>query len=127
MITKEWAAEFSRHWVDAWNSHDLEAILAHFHDDVVFTSPVAAQLLPDTGGVLRGKEALRAYWGKGLQAIPDLRFSVEAVFAGVSTIVISYRNQRGNVVNEVLIFDGDLVAQGHGTYLGQDNPAGVTA
>ena len=38
------------------------------------------------------------------------------VYAGVSTLVINYRNQRGGLVNEVLIFDGDLVTSGHGTY-----------
>ncbi len=49
------------------------------------------------------------------------------VYAGVSTLVINYRNQRGGLVNEVLIFDGDLVTSGHGTYLGGDlNPAGAT-
>ena len=41
---------------------DVEAVLAHFHDDVVFSSPIAARLLPDSLGVVRGKEALRHYW-----------------------------------------------------------------
>jgi len=31
--------------------------------------------------------------------------------------VINYRNHRGDLVNEVLTFDGDLVCEGHGTYL----------
>jgi hypothetical protein len=41
-----------------------------------------------------------------------------AVYVGVNTLVINYRNQLGRLVNEVLIFDGSLVMQGHGTYLG---------
>jgi len=53
--------EFSRAWLAAFNAHDLEAVLDHFHDDVVFTSPVAARALPGSGGVVRGKQALRAY------------------------------------------------------------------
>jgi hypothetical protein len=32
-------------------------------------------------------------------------------------LVINYRNERGGLVNEVLHFDGDLVREGHGTYL----------
>lgn len=36
----------------------------------------------------------------------------------MNTIVIKYRNQLGRLVNEVLIFDGSLVTQGHGAYLG---------
>lgn len=119
-------AAFSAAWASAWNAHDLDALMTHFHDDVVFTSPVAAQIVPGSGGVVRGKEALRAYWSEGLRRIPDLRFTVERVFAGVSVLVISYRNQRGNLVDEVLVFADGLVIEGHGTYLaGDDNPAGT--
>ena len=102
----------------AWNAHDVEAVLEHFRDDVVFTSPVAARLLPDSGGVVRGKRALRHYWSTALKALPDLHFDVLGVYRGESTLVINYRNHRGELVNEVLTFDGDgLVHEGHGTYL----------
>jgi hypothetical protein len=43
-------------WVRAWNAHDVEAVLDHFADDVVFTSPVAARVVPESGGVVRGKD-----------------------------------------------------------------------
>jgi hypothetical protein len=64
-------------------------------------------------------EALRAYWSEGLRLIPDLRFEVLGVYAGVSTVVVNYRNQAGGLVCEVLTFDGPLVIQGHGTYPAQ--------
>ncbi|SFK40039.1 nuclear transport factor 2 family protein [Amycolatopsis sacchari] len=119
--------DFVEEWVKAWNAHDLEALLAHFTEDVVFTSPVAAQLLPGSDGVIRGKAALREYWAEGLRRIPDLRFEVVGAYFGVGTLVINYRNQRGGLVSEVLRFDGDLVAEGHGTYLDTGaNPAGVS-
>jgi hypothetical protein len=101
---------------------------AAFADDVVFTSPVAARFLDGSDGVVRGKVALRAYWAEGLRRIPDLHFEVVGVYVGVDTLAINFRNQLGRLVNEILIFDGSLVAQGHGTYLGNGaNPAGVTA
>src|SRR5918998_117931 len=112
----------------AWNTHDVDAVLSHFADNVVFTSPVVAQFVDESGGVIRGKAALRAYWAEGLRRIPDLHFEVVGVYVGVNTLVINYRNQLGRLVNEVLIFDGSLVTQGHGTYLGSvANPAGVTS
>ena len=104
-------------WVRDWNAHDLESMLAHYADDVVFTSPVAAQLIEGSDGVVRGKAALRAYWAEGLRRFPDLRFEVVATYVGVDTVVINYRNQKGGLVNEVLVFDGALVVRGHGTYL----------
>jgi len=107
---------FSRQWVAAWNAHDVEAVLEHFHDDVVFTSPVAARLLPDTHGVVRGKQALRHYWTVALSRVPDLRFTVEGVYQGIDTVVIAYRNQDDGLVSEVLRFDDGLVIEGHGTY-----------
>jgi hypothetical protein len=120
---------FADAWVTAWNDHDVEAILAHFSEDVVFTSPVAAQLLTGSDGVLRGKGALREYWTQGLALIPDLRFEVVGVYAGTSAIVINYRNQKGGLVCEVLILRDGLVVEGHGTYLdagADDNLAGAT-
>jgi ketosteroid isomerase-like protein len=73
------AVAFSEWWVRNWNAHDVEAVLADFHDDVVFTSPVAARLSPETQGVVRGKAALRQYSTGAVARIPDLRFSLEGV------------------------------------------------
>lgn len=119
-------AEFAAHWAAGWNALDVEAVLAHFAPDCVFTSPIAVQLLGGDG-VIRGKAALRAYWTEALSRVPDLHFEVLGVFAGIDTLVIRYRNQRGNEVAEVLTFAaGGLVVQGHGTYLGTGgNPAGA--
>jgi ketosteroid isomerase-like protein len=120
------AERFAQQWVHDWNAHDVEALLAHFRDDVVFTSPVAQRVLPGSDGVLRGKPALRQYWTRGLELIPDLRFEVVAVYTGVDTLVIHYRNQTGAQVAEVLTLDAaGLVVAGHGTYLSGANPAGV--
>jgi hypothetical protein len=110
------AHAFAEQWAKDWNAHDVDALLAHFTDDVVFTSPVAIRVLGGDG-VIRGKEELRRYWSEGIRLIPDLRFELLGVYAGISTVVINYRNQAGGVVNEVLTFDGDLVREGHGTYL----------
>jgi ketosteroid isomerase-like protein len=108
---------FAREWCNAWNRHDIEAVLAHFAEDVLFTSPVARRVVPETGGVVRGKVALRSYWQRALAQVPDLHFTTIGVYEGVDTIVIHYRNQLGANVCEVLHFEGALVRDGHGTYL----------
>jgi len=108
---------FADDWLTAWNRHDVDAVLAHFHDDVIFTSPVAARVIPNSNGVVRGKSALREYWRAALEIMPDLHFEIVGVYHGESVVVINYRNQGGGLVNEVLEFDGALVRRGHGTYL----------
>ena len=113
------ATPFAAQWAQDWNSHDLEAVLSHFSDDVLWTSPVAAQIVEGSDGVLRGKEALRAYYAEGLRRTPELHFEVVGVYQGVNVLVINYRNQRGALVDEILCFDDTgLVLEGHGTYLG---------
>jgi ketosteroid isomerase-like protein len=34
---------FADDWVDSWNSHDLDRILAHYDSEIVFLSPIALQ------------------------------------------------------------------------------------
>jgi ketosteroid isomerase-like protein len=109
---------YADQWVRAWNAHDIEAVLGHFSDDVVFTSPVAARVVPESGGVVGGEAALRDYWTTALSQQANLHFELIGVYSGESTLVINYRNHRDQLVNEVLTFDGDgLVREGHGTYL----------
>jgi hypothetical protein len=115
MDTSE-AQTFVAEWLAAWNAHDVEAVLAHFAEDGTFSSPIAAQVMGGDG-VVRGKAALRDYWVTALRGRPDLRFELVGTYVGVDTLVINYRNQRGGLVSEVLVFDGHLVTQGHGTYL----------
>jgi hypothetical protein len=110
------AGAFVDQWVKDWNAHDVEALLAHYTDDVIFTSPVAARLFGGDG-VIQGKQNLRHYWTEGVRRLPGLRFEVIGFYVGVATLVINYRNQDGGLVCEVLSFDGSLVREGHGTYL----------
>jgi ketosteroid isomerase-like protein len=111
----DFAQRFTAEWLEAWNTHDIEAILSHFHDDIVFSSPMALRMV-GSDGYARGKDNLRAYWTEGLRRLADLHFTLEGIYVGVDTLVIHYRNQSGVRVNEVLVFDGSLVIEGHGTY-----------
>jgi len=96
------ANRFAREWIDAWNSHNVDAILAHYHEDVVLTSPVAAQLLGDASGTVRGKAALCGYFTRGLEAYPDLRFELTDVMRGLRSIVLCYKNQKGTKTAEFM-------------------------
>src|SRR5262245_46358588 len=57
--------QFAAEWIATWNAGDLDALLAHYSEDVTFTSPRAAAI---TGSaVVRGKDALWAYWSAAIQ------------------------------------------------------------
>jgi ketosteroid isomerase-like protein len=119
----EFALEFAERWQAAWNSHDVDRILAHYSDDVVFQSPYVAHRFNDPTGEVNGKEALRSYWSSGLALQPDLRFTVEDVRVSVDTIVINYRNHNDHAVSEVLRFRDGLVSWGCGAYVPGDSLA----
>ena len=109
--------EFARDWVEAWNAHDLERILSHYAPDVVFASPVAAEIVPESRGVIRAIDALRSYWASGLDRIPDLHFDLVDALHTVDGVTILYRNQRDLLVAETLFFDSDgLVTQSFAAY-----------
>ena len=105
MLTGEWVREFALEWVRSWNAHDLEAILAHYGDGVVLTSPVAARLLNDPAGNVRGKAAVRAYFSKGLEAFPNLKFELADVMWGLSSVVLYYTNHKGTKTGEFMEID----------------------
>ena len=76
-MTAAEANAFAAEWASNWNAREVERVLAHFHDDVVFTSPTAQAVV----GVptVRGKAALREYWNKALTRIRSLHFTVDRV------------------------------------------------
>jgi ketosteroid isomerase-like protein len=96
---------FAAAWADGWNSHDLDAIMRHYRDDILFRSKKALALVGQ--GEIAGKAALRAYWAAALERQPDLRFDVLGVFEGHQMLVIHYVNHRGVEATETLYFDSD--------------------
>jgi len=105
MITHEWANQFARDWIDAWNAHDLDRVLAHYTADFEMSSPYTAKFAGEPSGTLRGRERVRAYWQNALTQFPDLHFELTGVFTGADSIAIHYRGVQGKQVVEVLFFD----------------------
>lgn len=101
-MTRDDAWNLANHWVAAWNTHDLDLIMTHYDDEIDLTSPVAAQLLGEAGGRVVGKANLRAYFQRGLEAYPELRFHLEDVLWGVKSVVLYYTNQKGTHTGEFM-------------------------
>lgn len=95
MLDPDFAHRFAAEWIDAWNRHDLDAILAHYADDFTMSSPLIALLAGEPSGRFSGKAAVGAYWATALQRIPDLRFTLIDVFVGVDSLLLHYQGARG--------------------------------
>jgi ketosteroid isomerase-like protein len=107
MIERAQAVAAAQEWLDAWNAHDPERVVAHFADDVVIFSPLAGQLRPSSNGVLQGKDEVLSYYRDGLAASSGLRFSLIEVCTGVNDVAIVYRNHRDSIVTETLTLRDD--------------------
>jgi ketosteroid isomerase-like protein len=112
MMTEARADELVREWIDAWNARDLERVLAHWSDQCVFSSPLVVKVTGDPSGTVHGKAALRAYWQRAMEANPTLHFTLERVFVGHDSVVIGYRNHRGQSCAEWIRVgaDGQAIA-----------------
>ena len=101
---------FTTRWAEEWNRRDVEAVLEHFHENIVFSSPTALAVVGSP--TVRGKEALRAYWIAALAQISSLRFTVDhtlwdPVRRELAIIYISETDGRTRRVSENLTFDED--------------------
>ena len=105
MLTADNARNLASHWIRAWNAHDLDEIMSHYAEDVVLVSPVAARILNDPSGAVKGKEALRAYFKRGLEVYPNLKFDLIDVMWGASSVILYYKNQKGGKTGEFMEID----------------------
>ena len=105
MLTAGEAHELARHWIDAWNDHDLERILAHYADDVVFSSPFIQTIGTSSTGAVSGRDALHAYFNAALVKYPALRFRLHAVFRGIDSVTLLYESVNGLLAAETMILN----------------------
>ena len=104
-LTGERAQELAAEWVAAWNSHDLDAIMALYAPGIVFQTPTIIDTLGVPDGTVRGGEALREHFSRGLERLPDLRFDLDGVYAGVRSLAMTYRWADGTPVCELHEYD----------------------
>jgi ketosteroid isomerase-like protein len=51
-MNEQQATRLAQAWIDAWNRHDLDAILRHYAPDVEFTSPFVSALSGEASGTI---------------------------------------------------------------------------
>ena len=99
------AKKFANKWIESWNSHDLDDILAHYSDDVEITTPMIKLAAGIESGSLKGKENVKEYWKKALQKIPDLHFELYEVTSGINSVALFYKSVMNKKAIEVMFFN----------------------
>ena len=104
-LTHGEAVAFARHHVATWNSHDLDAILGLYTDDIELISPLAESLTGSPHVV--GKLAVRAYFEAGLARYPDLQFRLLETMVGEDSVTLMFYGAGERLVAEVLFLNSD--------------------
>ena len=84
-LTRSQIESALREWNQAWDSHDLAGVMALFHDEVTFDNW--------TGGIVRGKTALKKAWAPWFAHHGGFRFIEEETFIDEKEQKVLYRWQ----------------------------------
>jgi glutathione S-transferase len=120
IITADDASRLARAWVNSWNRRDLEAVLGLFADDAIFVSPKAEAFIGRPR--VEGKTALRDYWSKALEHIPQLRFEFEAADwdPAAAVVLVTYQadlaGRRARAAERWLLNTDGLIRYGEAYY-----------
>jgi hypothetical protein len=90
VFTTAKAHQFAQQWIESWNAHDLGRIMAHYSNDIVFSSPFVKKIAGNESGMLQGSEDLRKYFEAGLAKFPNLQFHLRVVLVGMETVTLVY-------------------------------------
>jgi ketosteroid isomerase-like protein len=82
-LTRKEIIEAMTQWGKAWDRHDLDGVMALFHENVLFDNW--------TGGQARGKQALREAWAPWFANHGGFRFTEEDTFVDEETQKVLYR------------------------------------
>ncbi|AIL44061.1 nuclear transport factor 2 family protein [Elizabethkingia anophelis] len=99
------AQQFAKTWIQAWNSHDMNAILNHYSEDIEITTPMIKMALGEGDGSLKGKEAVADYLRRALDKMPDLHFELYDVTEGVVSVALYYKSVMDKKAVEVMFFN----------------------
>lgn len=107
MIIETKANSIGQEWVNAWNGHDIDAIMEHYADDVVFTSPFVIAINNDPSGTLHSKSEVKAYFERALKAYPNLKFELFKILTSVNSMVVYYRSVKQLYAAEFMEFNAE--------------------
>ena len=107
MLSRTFAEGFANDWLSAWNDRDIDRILSHYADDVVFHSPRIALVMGNGAATVRGKKALQTYWTEALLHARELYFDLDDILVSSDAVTILYTNHREEKVAETFVFNAD--------------------
>lgn len=80
----------ARRWLACFETKDADALVALYAPDARHFSPKLRALRPGSGGCLRGRAELRAWWADAFLRLPGLRYRETRLTAQPGRVVLEY-------------------------------------
>ncbi len=100
-------------WFTAFNTHNLEALLALYHPEAKHFSPKLKIRKPETNGLVQGTAALREWWRDAFDRLPTLHYRYTILTADENRVFMEYvrtvENETEMLVAEVLEISNGLI------------------
>jgi ketosteroid isomerase-like protein len=84
------SVSLAKKWVEAFNTKNLDGLLALYTDDCEHTSPKLRQQNPESQGRVLGKAALYAWWDDAFKRLPGLQYELLSITASADRVFIEY-------------------------------------
>src|SRR5580765_2323901 len=68
--------KIAQRWFAAFNDKGLERLLTLYYDFAEHFSPKLKVRHPETNGLIKGKNALRAWWQDAFDRLPSLHYEI---------------------------------------------------
>jgi len=89
MTSKE-LNEVAHAWMNSFNAKNLEKLLLLYDDEAEHFSPKLKVRHPETGGLLKGKKALRTWWRDAFDRLPTLSYELVRLTAEDNRVFMEY-------------------------------------
>lgn len=100
-------------WFAAFNEQNLEQLLSLYSNDAEHYSPKLKIRQPETNGMVRGKDALHAWWQDAFDRLPTLRYNYTSLTANNDRVFMEYirlvTGEPDMLVAEVLEIQNGLI------------------
>jgi hypothetical protein len=122
--SESFVKEHIEKWVNAWNNHDLKAVLSMYSDDIEFSSPKVKVVFPERKQSKVNNKKKRA-WGildLGLKNYPNLHFTPKQIISQGNICVFEYYaildapNKKTSVIEKFEFRDDGLINKSSGFY-----------
>jgi hypothetical protein len=107
MIDNKKLQQAAIQWVDDWNHRNIEQVMSHYSEEVLFYSPTVIRRWNQPKGILVGKSAVERHFRKAMEEVPDIHFEFKSLLFGAESIILIYERETGNLVADLVLFNAE--------------------